>query len=152
MRSIEKIVIHATGGPQNQTTAVIKAYWKNVKKWKDKVGYHLIINADGSYERLAPDSEVTYGVGGHNAHSIHICYKGGVKQGVATDNRTNEQKKTLLTLVRTMRSRYPKAKIYGHRDLSPDRDGDGQIEKNEWLKACPCFDVKEWLSCVGINQ
>ena len=31
--------------------------------------------------------------------------------------------------------------IFGHRDLSPDVDGDGHIEPEEWMKSCPCFDV-----------
>lgn len=152
MRRIDLIVIHCTGGPQNQTTGEIKNYWKNTKKWGDTPGYHLIISADGNYERLYPDDKPTNGVGGHNAHAIHICYKGGVKQGIAIDNRTADQKKTLLTLVRTMRGRYPGAKVVGHRDLSPDRDGDGKVEQNEWLKSCPAFDVASWLKSVGINQ
>ncbi len=28
-----------------------------------------------------------------------------------------------------------------HRDLSPDLDGNGRIEPDEWMKQCPCFDV-----------
>ena len=31
--------------------------------------------------------------------------------------------------------------IFGHRDLSPDTDGNGHITPNEWLKQCPCFDA-----------
>ena len=30
----------------------------------------------------------------------------------------------------------------GHRDASPDKNGDGKITKNEWIKECPCFDAK----------
>ena len=41
--------------------------------------------------------------------------------------------------------KYPDATILGHRDLSPDKDGDGVIETSEWVKHCPSFDVKEWL-------
>ena len=29
----------------------------------------------------------------------------------------------------------------GHRDLSPDLNGNGEIEPEEWIKQCPCFDV-----------
>jgi N-acetylmuramoyl-L-alanine amidase len=35
--------------------------------------------------------------------------------------------------------------VCGHRDLSPDLNGDGEIEPEEWIKACPCFEVKESL-------
>ena len=34
-------------------------------------------------------------------------------------------------------------KRQGHRDLSPDLNGNGEIEPEEWIKACPCFEVKE---------
>ena len=32
--------------------------------------------------------------------------------------------------------------ILGHRDTSPDKNGNGIVEKCEWMKECPCFDVK----------
>lgn len=32
--------------------------------------------------------------------------------------------------------------VRGHRDYSPDLNGNGVIEPFEWLKACPCFDVQ----------
>ena len=32
-----------------------------------------------------------------------------------------------------------------HRDLSPDLNGNGEIEPEEWIKACPCFNAeKDW--------
>lgn len=38
--------------------------------------------------------------------------------------------------------RYPGiTKIVGHRDLSCDADGDGIVERHEWVKQCPCFDA-----------
>ncbi|MCT8703246.1 N-acetylmuramoyl-L-alanine amidase, partial [Glaesserella parasuis] len=53
-------------------------------------------------------------------------------------------------LLRELEAKYPNAKIYGHRDLSPDRNGDGTIAPNEWVKDCPCFDVWEWLDSEEI--
>ena len=35
--------------------------------------------------------------------------------------------------------------MLGHRDTSPDLNGDGVIEPYEYVKVCPCFDVKEFL-------
>ncbi len=32
-----------------------------------------------------------------------------------------------------------------HRDTSPDLNGDGVIEPYKYVKACPCFDVREFL-------
>jgi N-acetyl-anhydromuramyl-L-alanine amidase AmpD len=65
------------------------------------------------------------------------------------DTRTEAQKKSLLTLIRTYKARYPGIIIRGHRDWSPDLDGDGVIEPNEWKKACPSFDVVAWLKETG---
>ena len=42
--------------------------------------------------------------------------------------------------------------ILGHRDASPDKNGDGEIEPAEWIKQCPCFDVRAEFPiavCVG---
>jgi N-acetyl-anhydromuramyl-L-alanine amidase AmpD len=47
--------------------------------------------------------------------------------------------------VNDLKMQFPKAVVLGHRDLSPDKDGDGVVEKHEWVKACPCFDVKTQL-------
>ena len=73
MRVIKYIVIHCTGAPSNQSTKVIKDFWKNVKGWKN-VGYHKIISEDGTVEELAKPEEITNGVAGHNRNSYHICY------------------------------------------------------------------------------
>ena len=35
-----------------------------------------------------------------------------------------------------------KSRMCGHRDLSPDSNGNGEIEPEEWIKQCPCFEVK----------
>lgn len=143
MREIKYIVIHCTAGNQNQSTESIKSYWKNNLKWKN-VGYHILVNADGTYDRLANDLIVTNGVAGYNSNSIHISYKGGVdSKGKAVDNRTKEQKETLITLVRTFKSRYPNAKVLGHRDFSPDKNGNGKVDYWERIKECPCFDAIE---------
>ena len=38
---------------------------------------------------------------------------------------------------------FPGCRVCGHRDLSPDRNGNGEIEPEEWMKACPCFDAEQ---------
>ncbi len=85
-----------------------------------------------------------------NATSIGICYEGGLDaQGMAADTRTDLQKRSLRVLVRVLAADYPIREIVGHRDLSPDLDGDGVVEPEEWVKQCPCFDVaserEQWL-------
>ncbi|MBR1939880.1 MAG: N-acetylmuramoyl-L-alanine amidase [Bacteroidaceae bacterium] len=68
----------------------------------------------------------------HNAHSIGVCYEGGLDaQGRACDTRTPAQKEALLELLTDLHRRFPMALILGHRDLSPDLNGNGLIEPNE---------------------
>lgn len=141
MREIKHIVVHCTAGPQDQKTTDIKAFWANKLGWKS-YGYHYIINKNGVIEQLTDVKYPTNGVKGFNSNSIHICYKGG-QQG--KDNRTHEQKASMLRLINTLKKQFPNADVKGHRDFSPDLNGDGKITSNEWIKLCPCFDVKQWL-------
>lgn len=139
MRVIKYIVIHCTGAPSNQSTKVIKDFWKNVKGWKN-VGYHKIISEDGTVEELAKPEEITNGVAGHNRNSYHICYKGGQN---GKDNRSDAQKASLISEIKLAKKKFPKAIVLGHRDLSPDKNEDGIIQPNEWTKACPSFNAKK---------
>jgi N-acetylmuramoyl-L-alanine amidase len=125
MRRITHLVVHCTAGPQNQSTADIRHYWRKALGWKNP-GYHVIINADGSWERLAPDSQVCNGVAGHNSTSLHVCYKGGKY----IDDRTPAQKEALILALQNWKRQYPNAVIQGHRDFP------GVI------KACPRFDAR----------
>jgi N-acetyl-anhydromuramyl-L-alanine amidase AmpD len=43
---------------------------------------------------------------------------------------------------------YGPLQVFGHRDLSPDKNGDGKIDSRDWVKACPSFDVRAWLASV----
>ncbi|OWP76536.1 N-acetylmuramoyl-L-alanine amidase [Flavobacterium oreochromis] len=138
MREVTHIVIHCTGAPQTQTIECIKSFWKYVKGWKN-VGYHKVIEANGKVTELATPDKVTNGVAGNNSKSYHICYLGG-QNGV--DNRTQEQKKALLIEVKNAKKLFPKAVVLGHRDFSPDLNGDGIINPSEWTKKCPSFNAK----------
>ncbi|AUK44875.1 N-acetylmuramoyl-L-alanine amidase [Pasteurella multocida] len=110
------------------------------------VGYHFIIDIDGTVETGREVGETGAHVKGHNQNSIGICLVGGITgMGKNHGEYTREQWNALHKLLRELESRFPSAVICGHRDLSPDLNGDGTITPNEWLKDCPCFDVWEWL-------
>jgi N-acetylmuramoyl-L-alanine amidase len=128
MRDILYLVLHCTAGSPKQKTSDILHYWKNTLKWKS-VGYHYLISADGTIEQLADESQITNGVAGFNKVSIHISYKGGVENGKPKDTRTFSQKASMLSLLKDLRKKYPKAIIQGHRDFGAK-------------KACPSFDAK----------
>ena len=137
MRKIKYIAVHCTAGSQKATVNDLLAEFKR-KGWKAP-GYHYVITADGKIHQLLDTEKVSNGVKGFNSVTVNIAYTGGM-DGV--DNRTDEQKKSLVTLLKLLRKRYPDAVIQGHRDFSPDLNGNGKIEKSEWIKMCPCFEVK----------
>lgn len=61
--------------------------------------------------------------------------------GHPADTRTDFQKHSLRVLVMLLLRDYPGSRLCGHRDLSPDLNGNGEIEPEEWIKECPCFDA-----------
>ena len=131
MRDIKYIAVHCTAGPATQTTKAIKDYWKNNLGW-ESVGYHYLINADGTIEQLAQESEITNGVAGFNSVTVHISYKGGVDAtNKPKDTRTPQQKESILKLLKELRKRYQKAIIQGHKDFPNVK------------KACPSFEAKK---------
>ncbi|MGG5507907.1 MULTISPECIES: N-acetylmuramoyl-L-alanine amidase [unclassified Myroides] len=146
MREVSLIVVHCTGAPQNQTVDSIKAFWRNVLGWKSP-GYHKLIEPNGNVITLASPDQITNGVKGFNSKAYHISYIGG-QNGI--DNRTVQQKCALEHEVREAKKLFPNAKIVGHRDLSPDLNGDGIITPNEWTKECPSFEVKDWLKEINL--
>lgn len=138
MRNIDCIVIHTTATPQNSTIASIQRYWREHLKWVSP-GYHHIIPPHSPAVRLAKDDLICNGVKGYNATSIHISYIGGIdSKGKPVDNRTPNQISELIRLLKHYKALYPNAKILGHRDFPHVN------------KACPCFDVEEWLQSVDI--
>lgn len=112
--------------------------------WAD-VGYHHVVRRDGRREVGRAEQRAGAHVIGHNANSIGICLVGGIKPGGAAEtNFTDPQYDALEQLLRELKVRYPNARICGHRDLSPDRNGDGKVTPGEWVKDCPTFDVAAW--------
>lgn len=145
MREIKYIVVHCTATPVTTTIESIKRYWKEELGWKNP-GYHYIIKRNGEIVNINAEANISNGVAGHNRYSIHISYIGGVDEnGKPVDNRTDEQKRSILGKLVELARKYPAAAILGHRDFSPDKNGNGIIEYFEWIKGCPSFDVKEWL-------
>jgi hypothetical protein len=132
MRRIKHIVVHCTATPQTTSVDSIRRYWREVLGWRNP-GYHILIRPDGTFIRLAQDSQVCNGVGGHNANSLHVSYIGGQHR----DDRTDAQNLALLVILREWATLYPNAEILGHRDFAGVK------------KECPRFDTKAWLKFVG---
>lgn len=118
--------------------------WHKQRGWS-KIGYHFVIRRDGTVEKGRETDEIGAHTLGHNYESIGICMVGGkADSGGPENNFLPVQFKALYKLIYSLLHMYPNAVIVGHRDLSPDKNNDGIIEKWEWVKTCPSFDVREW--------
>lgn len=141
MRKIKYIAVHCTAGSQKSTVRDLELEFKR-KGWKAP-GYHYVITADGKIHQLLDTEKVSNGVKGYNSVTVNVAYTGGIDaNGKSEDNRTEAQKDSLIKLLKLLKQKYPEAVIQGHRDFSPDKNGNGKIEKSEWIKMCPSFDAK----------
>ena len=128
-------MVHCSGGIQKAKAADLLAFFlapvsKGGRGWKAP-GYHYFIEADGSIIEMWPEDKITNGVKGYNSVSINVAYAGGVDLSVPgkppVDNRTPQQKASLLILLKSLKAKYPAAEIHSHRDFAK--------------KACPSFDA-----------
>ena len=128
-----EIVIHcAATKPSMKVDATVIDRWHREKGWL-KIGYHYVINRDGSIEIGRNEDTVGAHAKGYNATSVGICLVGGLSEdNEPEDNFTDEQWLMLTRLVDGISSKYPDAKIIGHNNVS--------------TKTCPNFDVGEWYA------
>lgn len=151
-KSTDAIVIHCTATPEGKPENVASITAMHKARGFTTIGYHYLIGLNGEeWVGRAPENSVGAHVSGFNESTIGVSYVGGVTAAnKAKDTRTEAQKKTMADLIGRLSAKYPKAVVLGHRDLSPDTDGDGVVEPQEWLKQCPCFDAGQWAKKVGL--
>ena len=128
-RKINLIVVHCTATIEGIDYSVAEIRRWHIKRGFSDIGYHYLIGIDGTLREGRNVNISGAHTKGYNAHSIGVCYVGGLdKNKKAKDTRTPEQKATLLRLLKDLRKMYPHASIHGHREFAN--------------KACPCFDAK----------
>jgi N-acetylmuramoyl-L-alanine amidase len=129
MRPINKAIIHCSATPEGRDvkTETIKE-WHTAKGWSD-IGYHYVIELDGSIVEGRPIELIGAHCLGQNKFSIGICYVGGMNKSMSKpkDTRTEEQKVSLTELMNELKSKFDLS-VHGHNQFSN--------------KACPSFDVE----------
>ena len=130
MRRIDLIIIHCTASRPDQHISMEQLdKMHQARGWKC-CGYHYYITRDGQLHFGRPEEMVGAHARHYNAHSIGICYEGGLdERGRSADTRTPAQRAALIALLRSLKVDYPNARILGHRDLP-------NVHKD-----CPCFDA-----------
>ena len=141
LSDIKYIAIHCAATPPHVNVGAVEiTRWHKARGWSD-IGYHYVIRRNGVIEKggRMMDERGAH-VKGFNNVSIGICLVGGVDaHQMAEDNFTDDQFRALKELLRELRLIFPKAIIQGHRDFPDVR------------KACPSFEVKDWLEKEGIE-
>lgn len=147
--AIRYIVVHCSATRANQTIDITDIdRWHRDRGWNG-CGYHYVITRDGKIQGGRSLTQAGAHTKGHNFQSWGVCLVGGVgADGRGEDNFTPAQYSALRALLPSLHAMAPHAEILGHRDLSPDVNGDGIIERHEWIKECPSFDVRAWLGQV----
>lgn len=128
-RYINEIIVHCSATPEGKDFTVSDIKKCHLERGFSDIGYHYVIYRDGSINKGRDESRIGAHCTGHNSHSIGVCYIGGVALDGKTpkDTRTEQQKISLLSLLRELKKKYPKATIYSHREFAN--------------KACPSFDA-----------
>tara|TARA_R110000772_G_scaffold156700_1_gene267886 strand:+ start:3607 stop:4050 length:444 start_codon:yes stop_codon:yes gene_type:complete len=112
------------------------------KGWSD-IGYHFYIEKSGTIHKGRPLNCNGAHVRGFNNGTIGICTEGGLdEQGAPKDTMNDLQRLSVEGLLLALKEGNPSMKVKGHRDYSPDLNGNGKIEPFEFSKACPCYDAQ----------
>ncbi|MBS4034396.1 MAG: N-acetylmuramoyl-L-alanine amidase [Ignavibacterium sp.] len=147
-KKLKYLVWHCTATPEGRFVGpddIIR--WHKAKPpqgrgW-DRVGYSKLVMLDGTIHSFVDENgddivdpwEVTYGVAGINSISRHYCYVGGLDKDTfqPKDTRTPEQLISMrfLTKVFLLKYLHLDVEVKGHYHFAK--------------KACPCFDVEDWL-------
>ena len=123
MRPIKLIVIHCSATREDREFTEYDLDICHRRRGFNGTGYHFYIRKNGYIKSTRPLERI----------------------GAPKDTRTEWQKHSMRVLILTLLKDYPGCRICGHRDLSPDLNGNGEIEPEEWIKACPCFNAeKDW--------
>lgn len=141
MRKIDYIVVHCTATKEGQDfKAKDIDKWHKQRGWKG-IGYHYVVDIDGTIEKGRNESEIGSHVAGWNKNSIGVVYVGGLdSKGNPKDTRTEAQKEALWKLLTELLCKYPSAIIKGHRDFP------------NVSKACPCFDAMKEYSVINLKE
>lgn len=130
-RKIKEIIIHCSATPEAKEFNVEQIKKFHLQRGFNDIGYHYVIYLDGSIHKGRPENISGAHCTGHNMYSLGVCYIGGLAKDGKTpkDTRTEAQKKSLISLLKELKDKYPNATIHSHNEFAN--------------KACPCFDAKE---------
>jgi len=141
MRKITEIILHCSATRPNwmhdagtaAKVAEIRRWHMQDRGWRD-IGYHFVVDRDGSVALGRPVEQTGSHVKGRNAGTIGVCLIGGHGSSAYDDfseNFTQAQDKAVRALIAELRERFGDVPVSGHNDYA--------------AKACPGFKADKWL-------
>ena len=133
-RTINEIILHCSATPEGKDYSV-----DTIRKWHlqrgfSDIGYHYVVYRDGSIHSGRDVNISGAHCTNHNSKSIGVCYIGGLDftGKNAKDTRTEEQKKSLVNLVKQLISVYKLSisNVHCHNEYAN--------------KACPSFKINDF--------
>lgn len=133
-RTINEIILHCSATPEGKDYSV-----DTIRKWHlqrgfSDIGYHYVIYRDGTIHSGRDVNISGAHCTNHNSKSIGVCYIGGLDftGKNAKDTRTEEQKKSLVNLVKQLMSIYKLSisNVHCHNEYAN--------------KACPSFKINDF--------
>ena len=147
MREINEIIVHTTatraawraGSKTSAKVSEVRRWHVEDRGWSD-IGYHFLIDRDGTVAKGRAVERVGSHVRGRNRRSIGIALFGGfggAETDTFADHYTPEQATALRKLLAALRAQHRSiGTVSGHNQYA--------------AKACPCFNVPTWYQ--GVEQ
>lgn len=127
----KQIILHCAATPEGKSFTAKDIDRMHKQRGFKKIGYHYVIDLDGTIEKGREENEVGAHCINYNSKSIGICYIGGVAKNGKTpkDTRTEAQKLSMYKLVDTLMKKYnlDLSRVHGHYEYAN--------------KACPSFKI-----------
>lgn len=149
MRYVDEIIIHCADTrptwmqyeDAKGKTQEIRRWHMDERGWSD-IGYHFVVDRDGTVVDGRPLEKAGAHVRGRNDHSVGICLLGGhgsARNDKFEDNFTSQQDSALRSLIQRLKIEHPEIrKITGHNEYAN--------------KACPGFNVEGWLRREHVEE
>jgi N-acetylmuramoyl-L-alanine amidase len=140
VRPINEIIVHCTATrpewmferPTRDKVAEIRRWHVSDRKWRD-IGYHFLIDRNGTLATGRPLEQVGAHVQGRNTGTIGVALIGGhgsAETDAFTQHFTPAQDAALRKLIADLRGRFGNVPVTGHNQYA--------------AKACPGFNVPKW--------
>lgn len=142
---VREIVVHCSatrpswlaGKSAKAKAAEIRRWHMQDRGWRD-IGYHWVIDRDGTIVAGRAENVVGSHVLDRNIGTIGVCLVGGhgsSENDRFEDNFTTEQRRALLGLIADISTRTPVNRVSGHNEFAP--------------KACPGFNVPNFMKVAA---